>query len=132
LQKRLRQLSGAGPAVTADKEAAAKRAAEEATVKRVVEEVAAKAAATEEAMVKRAAEERVAEEAMVKAAATEATRATGGSPARSQVLPTTGAKRPAAPSGSTPPSKRPYRGVWKPRFVQLSPRFYPFLFFSLL
>jgi hypothetical protein len=86
-------------------------------VKRAVEEVTAKVAAAKEATVKRAAEERVAEEATVKAAATEATRATGGSPAPSQVPPATGAKRSAALSGSTPPSKRPYRGVWKPRFV---------------
>jgi hypothetical protein len=32
--------------------------------------------------------------------------------------------------GSTPPAKRTYRGVWKPRFVQLSPAFS--LFFILL
>jgi hypothetical protein len=29
------------------------------------------------------------------------------------------AKRDAAPSGSTPLAKCPYRGVWKPQFVQL-------------
>jgi hypothetical protein len=31
-----------------------------------------------------------------------------------------GAKRAVAPSSSTLPAKRPYRGVWKPRFVPLS------------
>jgi hypothetical protein len=29
-----------------------------------------------------------------------------------------GTKRATAPSGSTPPPKRPYRGIWKPRFVR--------------
>jgi hypothetical protein len=122
LQKRLQQLSGVGPAVrdeavTADKEATAKRAAEEATVKRVVEET----------MAKKAAEERASEEAVVKAAASEAIGAAGGSPAPSQVPPATRAKRSVTLSGSTQPAKCPYRGVWKPRFVQLSTPFF-FLF----
>jgi hypothetical protein len=34
--------------------------------------------------------------------------------------PATGVKRVAMPSGSTPPAKRPYKGVWKPRFVESS------------
>jgi hypothetical protein len=117
LQKRLRQLSGAGLTVcdetaVADKEAADKGAAEEATVKRAAEEAAMKKAA---------------EEAAAKAATAEAAGAAGGSPAPSQAPPAAEAKRSAAPSGSTPPAKRPYRGVWKPRFVQLSPHFF-FLF----
>jgi hypothetical protein len=33
-----------------------------------------------------------------------------------------GAKRVAAPSGSSPPAKRPYRGVWRPRYVSKSLR----------
>jgi hypothetical protein len=33
-----------------------------------------------------------------------------------------GAKRAAAPSGSSPPAKRPYRGVWRPRYVPKSLR----------
>jgi hypothetical protein len=111
LQKRLRQLSGDGPAVrdeaaAADKEAADKGAVEEAAVKR-----AAVKRATEEAMVKKVVEERAAEEAMVKAVAAEASGAAGGSPAPSQALPAAGAKRSAAPSGSTSPAKRPYRVV---------------------
>jgi cobalamin biosynthesis Mg chelatase CobN len=114
LQKRLQQLSDTGSAVldeaaVADKEAVDKRAAEEATAKR----------ATEEAMVKRAMEERATVEAAVKAAAAEAAGVAGGSPAPDQEPSATGAKRAAAPSGSTPPANRPYRGVWKHRFVQL-------------
>jgi hypothetical protein len=35
-----------------------------------------------------------------------------------------GAKRVAAPRGSTPPAKCPYRGIWKPRFAQLSLLFF--------
>jgi hypothetical protein len=97
--------------VAADKEATAKRAAEEAVAKR----------AMEEAVVKKATEERAVEEATVKAAAVEAAGVAGASPAPSQVPPAAEAKRPVALSGSTPPAKRPYRGVWKPRFVQLSP-----------
>jgi hypothetical protein len=92
LQKRLRQLSDAEPvvrdeAVAADKEATVKWAAEEAAVKRAVEKATAKAVAVE------------------------AAGAAGGLPAPSQAPPAVGAKRPAAPSGSTPSAKRPYRGV---------------------
>jgi hypothetical protein len=131
LQKRLRQLSGAGSAVhyeavAADKEATDKGAAEEAMVKRATEEATMKRAA-KEATSKKAAEERTAEEAAAKAAAAEAAGAAGGSPAPSQALPTAGAKKSVAPSGSTPPAKCPYRGVWKPWFVELSPPFF-FLF----
>jgi hypothetical protein len=122
LQKRLRQHSGAGPTVldeaaVADKEAADKRAA-----------------------VKRAAEERAAEEAAARAVAAEevagktadeAAGAAEGSPAPGQAPSVAGAKRVAAPSGSIPPAKRPYRGVWKPRFVPLSvSHFFSFLFFQ--
>jgi hypothetical protein len=111
LQKRLRQLSGVGPAVldeavAADKEAADKRATEEATMKR-------------------AAEERAAEEAATKAAAEEAAGTAGGSPDPSQAPSAPGAKRATTPSGSTPSAKRPYRGVWKPRFVHLSLPLFP-------
>jgi hypothetical protein len=105
LQKRLRQLFGTGPtvldeAVVADKEVVDKRAAE----KRVMEEAAAK----------KATEERVVEEAAAKDATA------GVSPAPDQVPSAAGAKRVVAPSGPTPSAKCPYRGVWKPRFVQLS------------
>jgi hypothetical protein len=109
---RLWQLSGVEPVVldeaaAADKEVADKRAA----VKRAAEEwAAAKAAAAEEVAGK---------------TVDEAAGAVGGSPA----------PRPGALSargqegcGSTPPAKRPYRGVWKPRFVQLS--LLSFFFFS--
>jgi hypothetical protein len=76
--------------------------------------------------VTRVAEERATEEAVAKAATAEAAGATGGSPAPGQAPSAAGAKRAMAPSGSTPPAKRPYRGVWKPRFVQLSlPLFSP-------
>jgi hypothetical protein len=110
LQKRLQQLSDTGPmvldeAAVADKEVMDKRAAEEATVK--------------EAAVKWAAEERATVEAAAKAAAAKDAGAAGASPAPGQAPSVVGAKRTAAPSGSTPPAKRPYRGVWKHRFVQL-------------
>jgi hypothetical protein len=59
-------------------------------------------------------------EATAKAVAAEAAGAIGGSPGPDQAPSAAGAKRAATPSGSTPPAKRPYRGVWKPRFVQLS------------
>jgi hypothetical protein len=118
LQKRLRQLSGVGPtvldeAVATDKEATDKRVMEDAMAKRAVEErAAAKAAAAEEVAGK---------------TADEATRAVGGSPALSQVPSAAGDKRVVAPSGSTPPAKRPYKGVWKPRFVQRSLPIFSFL-----
>jgi hypothetical protein len=109
LQKRLRQHSGAGPvvldkAVAADKEATDKRAAEEAVAKRAIEERAAKEATAKAA---------VAEEVAGKTA-DEAAGAAGGSPAPGQAPSVAKAKRAVAPSGSTPPAKRPYRGVWKP------------------
>jgi hypothetical protein len=140
LQKRLRQLFSVAPMVldetaastaTADKEATDKRTAEEAAMKR----------ATEEATVKRAMEERAAEEATTKAVAAkevagktanEAAGAAEGSPAPGQAPSVAGAKRAVAPSGSTPPAKRPYRGVWKPRFVQLSLSFFQWGFSFLL
>jgi hypothetical protein len=142
LQKLLRQLSGARPAVldeaaAADKEAVDKRAADEAVLKRAAEEAAAmriaEERATEETTAKKDAEERAAEEATVKAAAAEAVGAARGSPAPGQAPSAAGAKRAAAPSGSTPLAKHPYRGVWKPQFVQLSlPLFSFFCGFILL
>jgi hypothetical protein len=104
LQKRMRQLSGAGPAVR-DEAAVDKRAVEEAAAMRAAERAA------EEASAKRAAEE-----AAVK-------KATRSGPRRRQRLSRSweqppgqapsaaGAKRSAAPCGPTPPAKRPYRGV---------------------
>jgi hypothetical protein len=115
LQKRMRQLSGARPTVL-DEVAAADK---EATDKRVVEEAAEERAA-EEAAVKKAMEERATKEAAVKATTVEVVGVAGGSPAPGQAPPAVGAKRAATPSGSTPSAKCPYRGVWKPRFVQLS------------
>jgi hypothetical protein len=136
----LRQLPDARPAVldeAAAEEAANKRATEEAVVKwaakeatmmRVAEERVAK-----EATVKKAAEERAAEEAAVKAAAAEAVGAGRGSAAPSQAPSVAGAKRAATPSGSTLLAKCPYRGVWKPQFVQLSlPLFSLFYFFGFI
>jgi hypothetical protein len=90
--------------VAADKEATDKRAMEEATTKGAAEEAMAKAAATEEVAGK---------------TVDEAARAAGGSLAPDQAPSAARAKRVAAPSGSTPPAKRPYRGVWKSWFVQL-------------
>jgi hypothetical protein len=109
LQKRLRQHSGIGSAVldeaaattaVADKEAADKRAAaKRATEERAMEEAAVKAAAAEEAAGK---------------TADEAARAARGSSAPGQVPLVAGAKRAAAPRGSTPPAKCHYGSVWKP------------------
>jgi hypothetical protein len=103
-------------AVTADKEAIDKRAAEEAMAKRVAEERAAEEVTVKAAAVKEAAGK----------TANEAAGVDGGSPAPCQAPSTAGAKRATASSGSTLLAKRPYMGVWKPRFVQLS---LPFFFF---
>jgi hypothetical protein len=92
-------------AATADKEAVDKRAMEEAVEERAAEEAAVKAATTEEVAGK---------------TADEAIGAVRGSSSLGQVPSVDGAKRAAAPSGSTPPPKCPYRDVWKPRFVPLS------------
>jgi hypothetical protein len=113
----------------ANKEATDKRAVEEAMMKRATEEAAVKAAANEEATTKRAAEEAMVKRAAVKVAADEevadktadeAVGAVGDSPAPGQAPSVARTKRAAAPSGSTLLVKCPYRGVWKPRFVQLS------------
>jgi hypothetical protein len=110
-------------AAATDKEATDKRDVEEAATKRATEEDAVKRAAeervAEEAAVKKVVEERATEEAAVKAAVAEAAGSAGGSPAPGQAPLGAGAKRAAAPIGSTPPVKRPYMGVWKSRFVQL-------------
>jgi hypothetical protein len=107
----------------ADKEVARKRATEEvmmkdvvgkeATDKRIVEEATVKEATNKEAADKRAVEEAVTKEVTMGA--------TGGSLTSGQVPSSVaGTKRAATSSGSTPPAKRPYRGVGKPRFVQFS------------
>jgi hypothetical protein len=67
----------------------------EARDKRAVEEAVAKATAAEEVAGK---------------TADEAAGAAGGSPAPSQAPTVIGAKRAVAPSGSSLPAKRPYRG----------------------
>jgi ssDNA-binding replication factor A large subunit len=82
----------------ADKEAADRRV----VVKRAVEEAAVKAVADEEVTSK---------------TTDEAAGAVGDSSALGQAPSVAGTKRVAAPSGSTPPAKCPYRGVWKTRFV---------------
>jgi hypothetical protein len=72
--------------------------------------VAAKAAGAEAATDRRAAEEAVATEV-----------AGEGSPLPGQAPSSAaGAKRAAGPSGSSPPAKWPYRGVWRPRYVPKS------------
>jgi hypothetical protein len=93
-----------------DKEATDRRAMEEATT----EEAAVKMAA-EEGVVKAAADEQVTGKTTDEAAG-----AIGDSSALGQAPSVARAKRVATLSGSTPPAKRPYMGVWKPRFVQLS------------
>jgi hypothetical protein len=105
LQKRRRQFPGDRPAVRDEAATMTSTADKEATNKRAVEEATEEAAAAEEAAGKTVGE---------------GAGATGGSPAPGQVPSVAGAKRAASPSGSTPPAKRPYRGVWKPQFVPLS------------
>jgi hypothetical protein len=102
LQKWLRQLSSAGTAALDEAVAADKEVAEEATTKRAAEEAAVKAAADEEVAGK---------------TVDEAAGAVGDSLTPGQAPLVAGAKGAATPSGSTPPVKRPYRGVWKPWFV---------------
>jgi hypothetical protein len=87
--------------------AADNRAAEEAT-----EEMAAN---------KEAADKSTVDEAIVKGAGIGAAE---DLPVPSQVPSLVAwSKRAVAPNGSTPPAKRPYKGIWKPRFVQTTPPF---------
>jgi hypothetical protein len=82
------------------------------------------AVANKEAMDKRVAEESTtkvaAAEEVAGKTADEAAGAVRGSPAPGHAPSVARAKRAVAPSSSTPPAKCPYRGVWKPQFVQLS------------
>jgi hypothetical protein len=72
--------------------------------------VAVEAAGAEAAMDRRAAEEATAKEV-----------AGEGSSVPGQVSSSAaGAKRAAMPSGSSPPAKRPYMGVWRPRYAPKS------------
>jgi hypothetical protein len=101
-------------AAVAYMEAADKRVTEEAVAKRAAEEATAKKAAeqrtAEEAVVKKATEERVTEEVAVKAVTVETARAVGGSPAPGQAPSVAGARRAAAPSGSTPTDQTSLQG----------------------
>jgi hypothetical protein len=74
--------------------------------------VAAEAAGAEAATYRRAAEEAAAKEA-----AGEGSSAPGQVPSSAA-----GAKKAVMPSGSSPPAKRPYKGVWRPRYVPKSLR----------
>jgi hypothetical protein len=111
LQKQLRQLFGARPAELDEKAtmmaATDKEAAEEVAMKRATEERATENTATKAAAAKEVDGKTVDEVAG----------AVEGSPAPGKAPSVAGAKRVAAPRGSTPPTKRPYRGVWKHRFV---------------
>jgi hypothetical protein len=72
--------------------------------------VAVEAAGAEAAMDRRAVEEAAAKEV-----------AGEGSSVPVQVPSSAaGAKRAVMPSGSSPPAKRPYRGVWRPRYASKS------------
>jgi hypothetical protein len=77
--------------------------------------------AVEAAGVEAATDRRAAEEATAKEAAGEGSSVPGQVPSSA-----VGAKRAATPSGSSPPAKRPYRGVWRPRYAPKSLR--PVLF----
>jgi hypothetical protein len=80
--------------------------------------VAVKAAGAEVAIDRRAVEE-----AAVKEAVDEGSSVFGQAPSSAA-----GAKRVAMPSGSSPPAKRPYRGVWRPRYAPKSLRPVCFVF----
>jgi hypothetical protein len=86
--------------------------------------VAVKAASAEAAT-----DRRVAEEAAAKEAAVEGSSVPGQAPSFAA-----GTKRTATPSGSSPPAKRSYRGVWRPRYApkSLRPVCFVFLRCSLL
>jgi hypothetical protein len=71
-----------------------------------------------------ATDRRAAEEAAAKEAAGEGSSVPGQVPSSAA-----GAKRAATPSGSSPPAKRPYRGVWRPRYAPKSLRPVCFVFF---
>jgi hypothetical protein len=62
-----------------------------------------------------ATDRRAAEEVVVKEAVGEGSSVPGQAPSSAA-----GAKRVAMPSGSSPPAKRPYRGVWRPRYAPKS------------
>jgi hypothetical protein len=81
---------------TADKEAVDRRAAEEAVAKMAAEEAVVKASTDEEVTGK---------------TTNEFARAVGDSSALGQAPSVAETKRAVALSGSTPPAKRPYRGV---------------------
>jgi hypothetical protein len=79
------------------------------------------AVAVEAASVEAATDRRAAEEAAAKEAAVEGSSVPGQVPSFAA-----SAKRAATPSGSSPPAKRPYRGIWRPRYAPKSLR--PVLF----
>jgi hypothetical protein len=81
----------------------------EATDRRAMEEVVVKATADKEVTSK---------------TVDEAVGAIGDSSAPDQAPSVAMTKRAVALSSFTPRAKRPYMGVWKPRFVQLSPLFF--------
>jgi hypothetical protein len=121
LQKRLRRLfrvaglSGSGPALAApDVVAAADKEVvdQKAAVARAAKEAAEKAVADKEA-----ADKSTSGEVAVKGAAVGAV----GDSLAPDMAPSLVArtKRAATPSGSTPPAKQLYRGIWKPRFILL-------------
>jgi hypothetical protein len=82
------------------------------------------AVAAEAAGAKAATDRRAVEEATAKEAAGEGSSVPGQVPSS-----TAGAKRAAAPSGSSPPAKRPYRGIWRPRYAPKSLLLICFVFF---
>jgi hypothetical protein len=88
------------------KEAANKKMAEEATTK----EAADKVVVDKQAAAMEAADKKSAEEATDKEAAEEAT-------TKEVEDKKVGTKRAATTSSSTPLTKHPYKGVWKPRFI---------------
>jgi hypothetical protein len=69
------------------------------------------AVAAEAAGAEAAADRRAAEEAVAKEVAGESSSVPGQVPSSA-----VGAKRVATPSGSSPPAKWPYRGIWRPRY----------------
>jgi hypothetical protein len=127
LQKRLRLSSDAGGSsgstpsvpdvaaamkVTTDREATDRRATEEATVKVAVDKEATDKRAAKEVMVKEVVDKEATDKRATEEAAVKDSSATSQAPSSA-----VGTKGAAVPSGSNPSAKRPYRGIWKPRFV---------------
>jgi hypothetical protein len=97
----------ANDTATAERAAVDKEATTVATTKKVADDAVVAERATAEVADRRAVEPKASGKS-----------AEGSADSDSSPAPTVGAKRAAMPGGSTPPAKRPFRGSWKPRYVE--------------